>query len=395
MILSKIPTSGSNIPPQGIPSSGLPTPGSNVALRALRALASLKLTLVLIILLLVGVLIIYYTRTRFVWALAVPFIGFAINLAATVLTNPVFRRQMALLMFHLALIAIAVLIAMDWLTYLKGRIEIVEGETFTGQTLSEESGPLHNRRLGNLQLTNENFTVNYTNTDGRLRRTDTRNQVAWVAPDGRSGRSVIGDQEPLLLGGYRFYTTTNKGFAPIFSWRPADGSGEKTGAVHLPSFPRDYLQQKNEWKPPGSSTSVWILLQMEEEIFSRDKPSELRVPEKHKVVVRLNDQRWELKPGDSVTLPDGVLTYRELRKWMGYDVSYNFTLPWLLAASVLAVLSMAWHFWRKFSARPWNPNLGNPSIESQNAANNNPEHSQQAAADTTADEPGKQANSGK
>lgn len=366
--MSNIPSPG--IPPPGIPPPSPPSSGnflSNVALRILRALASLKLTLILILLLLAGVLIIYYTRTRFVWALAVPFIGFAINLAATVLTNPVFRRQMALLMFHLALIAIALLIAVDWLTYLKGQIEIVEGETFTGQTMSEESGPLHNRRLENLQFTNENFTVNYTNTDGRLRRTDTRNQVAWVAPDGRSGRSVIGDQEPLLLGGYRFYTTMNKGFAPIFSWQPADGSAEKIGAVHLPSFPRDMLQQKNEWKPPGSSTSVWILLQMEEELFFRDKPSNLRVPDKHKIVVRLNapqgdnDQRWELKPGDSVRLPDGVLTYQELRKWMGYDVSYNFTLPWLLAASVLAVLSMGWHFWRKFAARPWNPNSGNPS----------------------------------
>ena len=119
------------------------------------------------------------------------------------------------------------------------------------------------------------------------------------------------------------------------------------------------------------------------------------MPDKHKIVVRLNapqgdnDQRWELKPGDSVPLPDGVLTYQELRKWMGYDVSYNFTLPWLLAASVLAVLSMAWHFWRKFSARPWNPSSGNPNSGNTNAENPGPEHFQQAAADTTADEPGK------
>ena len=389
----------SNTPPPGIPPQGIPSPKylttGSITLRILRALASLKLTLVLILLLLVGVLIIYYTRIRFVWALAIPFIGFAINLAATVLTNPVFRRQMALLIFHLALIAIALLIAMDWLTYLKGRIEIVEGETFTGQTLSEESGPLHHRRLNNLRFTNESFTVNYTNTDGRLRRTDTRNQVAWVAPDGRSGRSVIGDQEPLLLSGYRFYTTTNKGFAPIFSWRPTDSSGEKIGAVLLPSFPRDYLQQKNEWKPPGSSTSVWILLQMDEEIFSRDRPSELRVPDKHKVVVRLNDKRWELKPGDSVPLPDGMLTYRELRKWMGYDVSYNFTLPWLLAASVLAVLSMAWHFWRKFAARPWNPGPVNPNPVFSNSDSFNQEHMPQVAENTKSNGIGKKADTGK
>ena len=348
----------SDISPFGLPPLGNSPP--SLAVRCLRALASLKLTLALIILLLVGVLIIYYTKTRFIWALALPFIGFAINLTATVLTNPVFRRQLALLVFHLALIGIALLIAVERLTYLKGQVEVVEGETFTGQMLREESGPWHPRRLDKLQLTNENFTVNYTNSDGILRRVDTRNQVAWVSPNGVAGRSIIGDQEPLLLGGYRFYTTINKGFAPVFSWRPADGSAERVGAVHLPSYPRLHLQQQNEWQPLGSATSVWVMLQIDEEILSPDAPSQLRVPDKHKIIVRLDEARWELKPGDSIRLPDGVLVYQELRKWMGYDVTYNFTLPWLLAASILAVLSMAWHFGQKFMARPWNPS-GNPN----------------------------------
>ena len=155
------------------------------------------------------------------------------------------------------------------------------------------------------------------------------------------------------MGGYRFYTTINKGFAPVFTWKPADGSAEQIGAVHMPSYPRLHLQQQNEWQPPGSNTRLWVMLQIDEEMFTPDKPAELRIPEKHKIIIRLNDARWELKPGDSVRLPDGVLVYQELRKWMGYDVTYNFTLPWLLAASLLAVLSMAWHFWQKFSARPW------------------------------------------
>jgi cytochrome c biogenesis protein len=28
-------------------------------------------------------------------------------------------------------------------------------------------------------------------------------------------------------------------------------------------------------------------------------------------------------------------------------------MPWLLAACIVAVVSLAWHLWRKFSARPW------------------------------------------
>jgi hypothetical protein len=28
-------------------------------------------------------------------------------------------------------------------------------------------------------------------------------------------------------------------------------------------------------------------------------------------------------------------------------------MPWLLAACTLAVLALGWHFWSKFSVRPW------------------------------------------
>ena len=333
------------------------TPSPSLARRALFALASLKLTLVIIIALLTGILIIYYSNTRYVWALAVPFTAFALNLAAAVATNPVFRRHTALLVFHLALISIALLITVERLTHFTGQVELTEGEVFSGQMLREESGPWHPRQqLDAVRLVNEGFTVGYApDADGgRLRRGATRNQVAWTAPDGSSGRSVIGDQVPLLLGGYRFYATVNKGFTPVFSWRPADGGPEQIGGVHLPSYPRDRYNQANEWQPPGSQVRLWVMLQVDEEIVALDKPSELRVPAKHKLIVRAGDGRRELEPGDRMRLADGELTYVELRKWMGYDVTYKPTLAWLLAACVLAVLSMAWHFWQKFSAKPWN-----------------------------------------
>ena len=33
---------------------------------------------------------------------------------------------------------------------------------------------------------------------------------------------------------------------------------------------------------------------------------------------------------------------------MGYRVSYDPTLPWLLAAALLAALSLAWHYTQRF-----------------------------------------------
>lgn len=323
---------------------------SNLARRTLLALASLKLTLAIIIILVAGIGIIYFSHVRYVWALAVPLTAFAVNLAAAVATNPVFRRQTGLLVFHLALITVVLLIALGRLTYFKGHTELVEGEAFSGYMVYEESGPWHQRRLGTLRFSNDGFTISY---DGGMKRGNTRNHVTWATPDGHSGQSVIGDQYPLLLAGYRIYATANKGFAPVFSWHP-DGGQEQMGAVHLPSYPRMQYKQAAEWQPPGSQTKLWIMLPIDEVLLPPDQPSEFRLPTERQLVVRLGEERHILKPGERMRLPEGELTYLELRKWMGYDISYDFTLPWLLAAAILAVLSMAWHFWQKFSAQPWN-----------------------------------------
>jgi len=54
-----------------------------------------------------------------------------------------------------------------------------------------------------------------------------------------------------------------------------------------------------------------------------------------------------------VRFPGGVLLYDSLTIWMGYTVFYDWTISWLFAASIVAVLSLAWFFWQKFAARPW------------------------------------------
>lgn len=331
---------------------------TGVIQRTLLALASLKLTLVIIVVLVAGIGIIYYSSTRYVWALAVPFSAFAVNLAAAVATNPVFRRQAALLIFHLALITIVLLIALGRLTYFKGHTELVEGEVFEGRMVYEESGPWHPRRLDALRFSNDGFTINYANA---MTRIGTRNRITWAAPDGRSGQSIIGDHYPLLLGGYRIYATANKGFAPVFLWRP-NGGQEQVGAVHLPSYPRMQYKQAIEWQPPGSQTMLWIMLPIDEVLIQPDKPSAFRLPTERQLVVRIGESRHTLKLGESMSLPEGELTYLELRKWMGYDISYDFTLPWLLAAGILAVVSMAAHFWKKFSDKPWGASFDNSQL---------------------------------
>jgi cytochrome c biogenesis protein len=318
--------------------------------RVLLALASLKLTPVILAALGAGVLVTYITKAPAVWSLVGPLAAFALNLAAAVLTNPVFRRQTPLLIFHLALIAIILLVATGRLTYLKGQLELAEGEVFDGHLTQLESGPWHPDHLADLQFSNEGFTVEYAKG---VRRGLTRNRVAWVDAQGQTHREIIGDQNALLLAGYRFYTSFNKGFAPAFVWYPASGDKPVMGTVHLPAYPLHEYKQSLEWLPPGSKNPLWVMLQFDEVILDPAQPSEFRLPSRHLMVVRAGERRQELKPGEAMRLTEGVLVYDGLRSWMGYSVFYDFTLPWLLAAGVLAVLSLALHFWLKFSAQPW------------------------------------------
>ena len=341
------PRSGSGIEGQdGLPQSPVFSLQSSI----LKFLASLKLTLVILAALGAAILFTYLSGAPTTWALAGPLTAFAVNLAAAVVTNPVFRYQTALLVFHLALIAIILLIAVGRLTYLKGQLELAEGEVFDGQLTQEESGPWHPRQLGALHFSNEGFTIDYAKG---VRRGATRNRVIWAGKEGQIQRAVIGDQTPLILEGYRFYTSHNKGFAPTFIWHPNSGGPPVLGTVHLPAYPLHEYKQALEWTPPGAKMPLWVMLQFGEVILDPAKPSEFRLPDKHQIVVRAGEERRELKQGEAMRLAEGVLVYNGLRSWMGYTVFYDFTLPWLLAACIVAVLSLAWHFWSKFLSQPW------------------------------------------
>ncbi|MGQ0524693.1 MAG: cytochrome c biogenesis protein ResB [Betaproteobacteria bacterium] len=284
-----------------------------------------------------------------VWFIVVPLALCAVNLTAAVLTHSVFRRQTALLAFHLALLAIVVLAAAGRLTYLKGQIELAEGEVFSGQLARIESGPWHRAKLEGAAFVNDGFTIRY---EKGVRRVETRNAVRWLDEAGREQRAVIGDNEPLVLRGYRFYTSFNKGFAPIFTWYPSRGAAQR-GTINLPSYPIHEHGQVLEWTLPGTHTQLWTMLQFDEVVINPEQISHFRLPARHTLVVRMGERRHELAPGARLALPEGVLVYERLSTWMGYSVFYDWTLPWLFVACLLAVASLAWHFWKKFAARPW------------------------------------------
>ena len=312
--------------------------------RTLAHFGSLRTTLVCLALLAAAVAAGLVGGGVLVPALAVAIGLLALNLMAALVLHPAFRRQLPLLVAHLALLALVVLVAVGRLTALDGRFELTQGLPFDG-LIEAKAGPLHHDRLSRLDFRHEGFEIHYA--PGR-KRGATRNPVTWTDGEGRVQRAVIGDHRPLVLDGYRIYTSSNKGFAPLLTWMP-DGGEAVSGAVHLPSFPVHELQQSREWTLPGGQVA-WVMLQFDDKLIDPTGPASFRLPDSHRLVLRVGDQRAELAPGGRVDIPGGTLVYERLSTWMGYRVSFDPTLPWLLAASLLAALSLAWHYTQRFVA---------------------------------------------
>ncbi len=176
------------------------------------------------------------------WPLAGVVAALGANLLFALAVHPLLRRQMPLLVAHLALLALVALVAAGRLLALDGRFELTQGEPFDGRLLDRQAGALHVDRLQALSFRHEGLEIDYA--PGR-KRGATRNTVSWLDAQGRPQRAVIGDHRPLVLQGHRFYTSPNKGFAPVLRWVPEQGQAVR-GAVHLPSFPMHELQQSRE-----------------------------------------------------------------------------------------------------------------------------------------------------
>ena len=318
-------------------------------------LGSLRLTLWLIGLFGLAVAASYFGLSDATWALAVPLGLLAVNLAAAVATHPTFRTQGALLVFHLGLIALIVLAAAGRLTYLKGAVELADGQLFEGSLTQRENGPLHGDGLARVRFANLGFEVHY---QPDLQRAQTRNRVAFAADGGVASEAVVGDTTPLKLNGYRFYTTSNKGFAPELLWTPHDGGKPVVGTIHMPSFPAHLTRQTLEWTPPGATQVLHTRLEIDDYVIDLTKAWVLKTPAVHALAIRTGATNITLRPGESHRFVEGTLRYERLRMWMGYTVSYDWTMPWLIAACAVALAALAWHFAAKFRRQPWQTAAG-------------------------------------
>jgi len=332
----------------------------------LRRLASLKFTLVGMLLLGAGAAVSYGNPVDVsVWVLIVPLALLALNLSAAIVTNPGINRQPGLLLFHVCLLSTVVLAGVGRLTHLDAHLEIAEGQAFSPALLLEvQKGPWHMGDLDKVAFTQGHYTVDY---EPQLKRGLTHSTVYLPAPDGSLTPRDVGDDRPLVLERYRFYTTHNKGFSPILTWIPDQGQAV-TGRINMPSYPLFDYKQDNRWTPPGTQQEIQFWLQLDsgldvEKSWVLDGRNSSAV-----LVVTVGDRREELQKGQEVSLPHGRLRYENLTTWMGYRVFYDPTIQWLFFVTVAGVLGLAHYFWQKLNLQAWMDEAETSSVDNHGAS---------------------------
>lgn len=280
-----------------------------------------------------------------VWVLVVPLALLSLNLLAAIVSNPRIHGRGGLLVFHLCLLGVVVLVAIGRLIHFDAHLELNDGAAFSADDLGDvHAGPWHRGRLDTVHFRQGPWTVDYG--PGMVRGL-THSTV--IIPDGRGGwRELdIGDDRPLVIDGYRFYTSFNKGFSAVMTWIPRGGEPE-TGVINMPAYPLFDFRQTNRWQPAGhDEIRFWLKLDTgltDATAWTLD-PRHSRAM----LVVKTTGRRIELAPGQTTALAGGVLRFDRLSSWMGYKVFYEPTIQWLFLIAVIGVAGLAVHFWQRFA----------------------------------------------
>lgn len=328
--------------------STAPLPGAGPRLRKLlEALASPRWMLAFFAFAAIAGLVAVHRPQWITVAWLLPLSVFAMSVLAAVAVRPRLRRDPALLGLHLALLVLIALVGAARLSYFDGATTVTSGTAFDGTLQVDARGPWHHDRIRGLRFANEGLVEDYGD---RHRWRATYNRVRWWDDRGVSGIAEIGDDRPLLLGGYRIFPTFNRGYAPVFHWQPKRGEAE-LGAVQLP--PGEGFGMANDWHLLAGP-DVWVMLESEAPLQIRrgERRVDLGAAElPHRLVLRSGERRELVQMGDSVVLPEGTLTYVQLRSWMGYRIVYDFAADWLAATAAVAIVCLLAFYLRLFLGR--------------------------------------------
>jgi len=307
--------------------------------RAFRRLGSAETTAALIALCAVTAITGIYFPIRTSDWMVLPLALLLANLLAALATSARLKSLPMLFALHAALVALIAVIGLDRLNSMSGRVEVTEGAMFDASTVKAQAGLLHQLRLNEVKFLQGPFEITYA---PGMKRRETESLIRIAKPDGTWREVRVGDDTPLIFGDYRFYTTHNKGFAPILTYVSASGAAQ-TGAVHLPSYPINDNQQGLVWTPPGATKPLKVWLHMPEPLFELDKAWKFAKPVNSRLVLIDGEKRHELQVGEVVALGSAQLRYDGLRSWMGYTIVGQSLNHWIAATGIMACVALLAH----------------------------------------------------
>lgn len=274
-----------------------------------------------------------------------PFVLLGVNLGAAIVTRPRFRADLWLLLFHLALLVLILLLVVARLTFFEAKTPIARGMAFDGYVERVAAGFFHGDRYRALKFENAGFTERSSQgayAGSILNRIRWRNREAG----GSSWHEAeIADDRPLILDGYRIYPTNAKGLAPVLVWEAADGA-TVTGTMQLPALAASEFQKGAQWQVEhGPVLWAWINVSPNDPATDRDDLGVRTLD--HVLVIREGDARYELRPGQTASLPKGRLHYLRLESWISYHIIYDPTRPWVVATVMIAVFSLVAYYARR------------------------------------------------
>ena len=302
----------------------------------LRRLASVRLTLLGLALLGAGGVIASRQPDGSHWLVVAALALLSLNLVAALASNPVLRVRPALFGMHIGLLVLALSLAFGQLSRYRGHFEISEGEPFDpARMITDRIGIVAPSLPAGGAFVQADLSVNYA--PGLMRR-ETQSRVRLA----RGGETVATDGRPLVIDGYRFYVTHNKGFAALVTWWPETGAPGQTGTLHFPSYPRLAPVQTLDWTAPDGTA---LTFEVTPRLHPEDEPWTLtRERAETSLRVRSAGSEVSLQAGDSWQSPQGGrLRFEGIRLWIGYRVFYDPSLAWSFASAVIAVGCLSLH----------------------------------------------------
>jgi cytochrome c biogenesis protein len=298
-----------------------------------------------------------------------------------------YLREVGNLVFHISLVVMLLAFAAGQLWKSEGGKLVVQGDGFSNTLVSYDdfsSGSLHDPDgLDPFGFVLEDFRATFERTGPQrgTPRTFRADVSYWEGADGPEKKDVIDVNHPLKVGDSKVHLIGH-GYAPVVTvtdgqgdvafrgpvpFLPQDGNITSTGVIKVTDY-RDGDGERNQLgfqgiftptygidavRGPHSTFPALDYPVLSLNAFHGDLGLDSGIPQN---VYQLDTDKMEqfkaedgdlfradLRPGESVELPDGAgkLTFDRVEEWASFQISQEPGEGWALAGAVAAVLGLA------------------------------------------------------